>query len=280
MKNNLKLPNIKLKNIYFSLFHFLIMLYNESITRRIKMDKRWKKFNKILFAKIRRASRDYSLIEEGDRICVALSGGKDSTLLLYAMEILKRTLPTPFTLKAMSVDMGWKSDYNAHKKLCSQLNIPFDLVKTNIGPIIFDERKEKNPCSLCARMRRGAVNNWARENDCNKVALGHHLDDVIETLLMSLFYEGRFHTFAPISYLSRSDITVIRPLVFVHESDIKYIVKSLDLPILKNLCPADGFTIREEEKNLIKSLSEKNPGIRERMMHAVETSLWTSYRMI
>ncbi len=243
------------------------------------MDLEWRPFNKTLFAKMRRASRDYGLITEGDHICIALSGGKDSTLLLYAMEILRRTLPCNFQLSALSVDLGWQNDYLAHIAFCKKLGIPYDIVKTDIGPIIFNERKEKNPCSLCARMRRGAVNNWAVEHGCNKVALGHHLDDVIETLLMSLFYEGRLHTFAPYAYLSRTDITVIRPLVYVLESDIQRIAKRLNLPILLNACPADGKTTRSAEKKLISELAQQNPPVRERMMHAIETSLWTEYRI-
>ena len=241
------------------------------------MKRNWRALNKELFAPMRRASRDYGLIQEGDRICVGLSGGKDSTLLLYSLAVLQRTLPVDFQVKAMSVDMGWENDYSGHKRLCAELNIPFDIVETNIGPIVFEERKEKNPCSLCARMRRGAVNNWAAENDCNKVALGHHLDDVIETLLMSLFYEGRLHTFAPYAYLSRADVTVIRPLIFVKEADIRWAVKKLDLPVMHNACPADGFTQRSKEKELISSLSKENPGLRDRMMHAVTAGLWTDH---
>lgn len=243
------------------------------------MSKEWRQFNKPLFAKMRRASRDYGLIEKDDHICVALSGGKDSTLLLYGLRMLQRTLPTPFALSAMSVDMGWGADYSALAALCERLEVPFTLLPSDIGPIVFEERQEKNPCSLCAKMRRGAVNGWAAEHGCNKVALGHHLDDVIETLLMSLFYEGRLHTFAPRAYLSRADVTVIRPLVFVQETDIRRMVRQLDLPIMHNPCPADGHTVRSDEKALIASLSEHNPGIRERMMHAVENGLWDLYRV-
>ncbi|MFM9413281.1 tRNA 2-thiocytidine biosynthesis TtcA family protein [Peptococcus simiae] len=243
------------------------------------MKRNWRAYNKDLFAPMRRASRDYGLIEAGDCIGIGLSGGKDSTLLLYSLAVLQKTLPTPFQIKAMSVDLGWENDYTAHRALCEELSIPFEVVPSNIGPIVFEERQEKNPCSLCARMRRGAVNNWAAANGCNKVALGHHLDDVIETLLMSLFFEGRLHTFAPRAYLSRADLTVIRPLVFVKEADIRRIVRKLDLPIMHNACPADGFTKRSEEKALIAQLAKDNPGIRDRMMHAVTSSLWTSYQI-
>lgn len=242
------------------------------------MERKWRNFNKPLFVKIKRAIRNYNLIEDKDTICVALSGGKDSTLLLYSLEILRRTLPYKFELKALSVDMGWNNDFSYHEKFCKTLGIPFEIIKTTIGPIIFEERKEKNPCSLCARMRRGAVNHWANTNNCNKVALGHHLDDAIETLLMSLFFEGRLHTFNPKSYLSNTDVTVIRPLIYVHELDIKAIVKKLDLPIMHNMCPADGYTQRSKEKELITLLSKQNPGIRERMMHAIESGLWCSMK--
>ncbi len=239
----------------------------------------WRHFNRPLFSRMRRASRNYQLIEEGDRILVALSGGKDSTLLLYAMEMLRRTLPCNFTVTAFSVNMGWGADYSAHQNFCDHLGIPLFIEESQIGPIVFDERNEKNPCSLCARMRRGAVNNWASAHGFNKVALGHHLDDCIETLLMSLFYEGRLHTFAPRAYLSRADITVIRPLVFVKEADIIKIAHQLQLPIMDSHCPVDGHTVRTQEKELIKSLAQTNPGVRERLMHAIETSLWDSYKV-
>lgn len=243
------------------------------------MSKDWRHYNKPLFAKMRRASRDYGLIEADDHICVALSGGKDSTLLLYGLRILQKTLPTPFKLSAMSVDMGWGADYTSLKSFCKDLDVPFSIVPSDIGPIVFEARQEKNPCSLCAKMRRGAVNHWASEQGYNKVALGHHLDDVIETLLMSLFYEGRLHTFAPRAYLSRANVTVIRPLIFVLENDIRRIGQQLKLPIMYNPCPADGHTVRSDEKALIAHLAEKNPGIRERMMHAVENGLWEAYRI-
>lgn len=234
----------------------------------------WRPFNKVLFSKMRKASRDYALIEEDDHIAVALSGGKDSTVLLYALHILQKTLPCHFALKAVSIDMGWQNDFEPLRRFCDTIGVPLDIVPTDIGPIVFDERGEKNPCSLCARMRRGAVNRWAHDNACNKVALGHHMDDVIETVLMSLFYEGRLHTFAPKAYLSRMDVTVIRPLVLVAENDIRRIATRLDLPIIQNLCPADGFTTRSKEKKLIDALAKDNPLIRERMLSAVVRDLW------
>ena len=239
----------------------------------------WRPYNKDLFAKIRRASRDYGLIEDGDTIAIGLSGGKDSTLLLYAMAVLKRTLPCNFNIKAVSLDMGWGNDYTEMQAFCEKLEVPFEIIPSEIGPLIFNERKEKNPCSLCARMRRGAVNGWAHENGCNKVALGHHMDDVIETLLRSLFYEGHMQTFAPRAYLTRSDVTVIRPMVYVSEQDITKIGRQIGIPIIQNKCPADGYTTRSDVKNLLTTLKKDNPLVKERMMSAVEKDLWTKYRV-
>lgn len=228
---------------------------------------------------MRRASREFGLIEEGDVIAVGLSGGKDSTLLLYAMAVLQRTLPCDFSLRAVSLDLGWGNDYSDMAGFCERLGVPLEIIPSEIGPLIFEERKEKNPCSLCARMRRGAINNWAHDNGCNKVALGHHMDDCIETLLMSLFYEGRIHTFAPRSYLTRSEVTVIRPFVYVSEEDIIHIGKKLAIPVVKNLCPADGHTTRSEMKDLLAQLSRDNPRIKERIMSGIDKDLWQPYRI-
>ena len=240
----------------------------------------WRKYSKSLFVPIRKASRDYGLIEENDAILVALSGGKDSLILLYAMAILQKTLPCKFNLAALCLDMGFKNDYSKVKTLCDNLEVPFHVIPSQIAQIIFEERQEKNPCSLCARFRRGAINNWAHEHDYNKVALGHHLDDVLETFLMSLFYEGRLNTFAPKSYLDRSQVTVIRPMIYVLENDIKKIASQLELPIVVNNCPANGKTTREQEKQLIKDLSKDNPALRHRMMSAITNKLWVDYKLI
>jgi tRNA 2-thiocytidine biosynthesis protein TtcA len=236
--------------------------------------KDWRPYNKLLFSRMRKASRDYGLIEDGDRIVVGLSGGKDSTLMLYALAVLQRSLPVHFDLRAVTLDMGWGNDYSEHIAFCQKLDVPFEVIPSDVGPLIFEERQEKNPCSLCARMRRGAVNGWAHEHGCNKVALGHHLDDVIETLLMSMFYEGRVQTFMPKSYLSRSDVTVIRPMVYVTEADIISIGKKIGIPVMVNKCPADGHTVREDAKDLIKELSTTNPMIRTRLMSGVVKDLW------
>lgn len=228
---------------------------------------------------MRKASRDFGLIEENDNIVVGLSGGKDSTLLLYAMVVLARTLPCNFSVRAVTLDMGWGNDYTEMTAFCEQLGVPFEIIPSEIGPLIFNERKEKNPCSLCARMRRGAINNWAHDHGCNKVALGHHMDDVIETLLMSLFYEGRLQTFAPRAYLTRSEVTVIRPMVYVAEADITRIGRALKLPLIVNKCPADGHTTRSETKDLLSSLEVGNPRIKERMMSGIEKNLWQPYKI-
>lgn len=239
----------------------------------------WRPYNKDLFSKMRRASRDFGLIEDGDVIAVGLSGGKDSTLLLYAMAVLARTLPCNFSLRAVSLDLGGGNDYSEMAAFCKELGVPLEIIPSEIGPLIFEERKEKNPCSLCARMRRGAINNWAHANGCNKVALGHHMDDVIETLLMSLFYEGRIHTFAPRSYLTRSEVTVIRPLVYVSEDTITHIGKKLSLPVVVNRCPADGYTTRSDIKQLLSTLQASNPRIKERIMSGIDKDIWQRYRI-
>lgn len=234
-------------------------------------------YNKPLLAKMRRASREYGLIEDGDKIAVGLSGGKDSTLMLYALSVLKRTIPVKFDLEAITLDAGWDNDWSGIASYCESLGVPFHLEKTSIAQVVFDIRKEKNPCSLCAKMRRGALHSIAKAHGCNKVALGHHLDDALETFLMSLTYEGRIHTFAPRAYLSRADITLIRPMIYVLESDIIDISRKLELPIVINKCPADGHTSRQDMKDLLNLLSKDNPLVRQRMQSAMTTGLWQKY---
>lgn len=234
----------------------------------------WRKFNKPLLAKVRRASREYGLIEPGDKIAVGLSGGKDSMMLLYALSVLQKTLPIPFSLQGIALDVGWENDFEVIGAYCEEIGVPFHLEKTNIGKVVYEERKEKNPCSLCANMRRGALNNIAKSYDCNKLALGHHLDDALETFLMSLCFEGRMHTFSPRSYLSRADITVIRPLIYVYEKDIIDIAKKIELPVIANNCPADGLTKRETMKEQLKSFEEITPLAKERMLSAITATLW------
>lgn len=218
----------------------------------------------------RRAVDDYQMIEEGDKIAIGVSGGKDSLTLLYALSGLQRFYPKRFELEAITVDMGYKtSDFSGVAKLCEDLGVHYTVVETDIAEIIFDYRNESNPCSLCAKLRKGAFNNKAKELGCNKEAYAHHFDDVIETMLMSLIYEGRFHCFSPVTYLDRSEITLIRPLLYVDEQDIKGFRNSYKLPVVDNPCPMDGYTKREYIKQLIKTLGAESPGLRERLFNAI-----------
>lgn len=223
-----------------------------------------------LMSLTRKAIDDYQMIEEGDTIAVGISGGKDSLTLLYALAGLRRFYPKQFTLQAITVDLGFQGfDVSAIKKLCEKLEVPYTVIKTEISELIFRERMESNPCSLCAKMRKGAFNEEAKRLGCNKSAYAHHKDDVIETMLLSLIYEGRYYTFAPVTYLDRMDITLIRPLLYVNEADVIGFQKLYQLPVSKNPCPADGVTRREYVKQLIRHLNEESPGVKERLFHAV-----------
>lgn len=219
---------------------------------------------------VRRATEDYQMIDEGDRVAVGISGGKDSLTLLHALSGLKRFYPKRFELQAVTVDLGF-GNLNLERitELCRNLGVTHTVVKTDIAQIIFEDRKEKNPCSLCAKMRKGALNQWAKEAGCNKVAYAHHKDDVVETMLMSLIYEGRFHTFAPVTYLDRMQLTVIRPLMYLNEADVIGFVRKYDVPVVKSPCPADGHTKREYVKGLLRTLNLENPGVKERMFTAI-----------
>lgn len=226
-----------------------------------------------LLSYTRKALDDYHMIEDGDKIAIGISGGKDSLTLLYSLSGIRRFYPKKFELEAITVNMGFKElDFSAVASLCKELNVNYTVVDTEIADIIFDYRKESNPCSLCAKMRKGAFNSKAKELGCNKEAYAHHYDDVIETMMMSLIYEGRFHCFSPVTYLDRSDITLIRPLIYVEEQDIKGFRNAYNLPVVKNPCPVDGYTKREYAKQLIKNLGTESPGLRERLFHAIQTS--------
>lgn len=230
---------------------------------------------------VRRAVDDYHMIKDGDRVAIGISGGKDSLTLLYAMNDLKRFYPEHFEIHAVTVDLGFDNlQLDRIQKLCNTLGVEYTIVKTDIARIIFEERKEENPCSLCAKMRKGALNQAIKEAGCNKVAYAHHKDDVVETMLMSLIYEGRFHTFAPVTYLDRMDLTVIRPLMYMNEADVIGFVNKYDVPVVKSPCPADGHTKREYVKNLLRQLNLENPGVKERMFTAVKTGNmkgWVEY---
>ncbi len=222
---------------------------------------------------VRKAIEDYDMIEEGDKIGVGVSGGKDSLVLLGALANLSRYYPKKFTVVGLTLDMGYKSDYSKIQKYCDDLGVQYIVKPTNIKEVIFDYRKEENPCSLCSKMRRGALNDLALEQKCNRVALGHHNDDVLETFLLSLLYEGRINCFSPVTYLDRTGLYSIRPMIYVKEGDIKGAVKRLDIPVLESSCPADGNTKREEVKNILANLDKSvNPGLKKRLFTAIETS--------
>lgn len=222
---------------------------------------------------VRRAADDYHMIQEGDRIAVGISGGKDSLTLLYALHGLQRFYPQHFELHAVTVDLGFQNlDLSKIESICrDELKIPYTIVKTDIADVIFEQRKESNPCSLCAKMRKGALNDAIKREGCNKVAYAHHKDDVVETMLMSLIFEGRFHTFSPVTYLDRTRITVIRPLLYMNEADVIGFVNKNQVPVVKSPCPADGHTKREYVKQLLRQLNLENPGVKERMFTAIIT---------
>lgn len=220
----------------------------------------------------RRAIDDYEMIQVGDRIAVGISGGKDSLTLLCALAELRRFYPVPFELVAVTVDMGFPggTDVSAIRQLCAELNVPYHVFPTEIYRVIFEIRKEKNPCSLCAKMRRGALHNAAKELGCNTVALGHHFDDAVETLLLNLFFEGRIGCFSPVTYLSRKQLKMIRPLLYLPEKDIRYFSSKVNLPVISSPCPADGNTQREEMKRLLSDLERKHTGLRYRIFGAMQ----------
>lgn len=223
-----------------------------------------------LLSYTRKAVDEYQMIEEGDKIAVGISGGKDSLTLLYALHGLMRFYPKHFTIEAITVDLGHPGFHTEPiRQLCEELQVPYTVVPTQIAQIIFDERKEGNPCSLCAKMRKGALNEAVKERGCNKVAYAHHKDDVVETMLLSLIFEGRFHSFSPRTYLDRMDLTVIRPMMYVDEADVIGFQHKYNLPVAKNPCPADGYTKRQYAKDLLRTLSQEHPGTKERMFTAI-----------
>ena len=218
----------------------------------------------------RKAVDEYQMIQEGDHIAVGISGGKDSLTLLYALHGLKRLYPNKFELSAITVDLGYEEfDLNPVHELCQELGVPYKVVKTDIAHILFEERKESNPCSLCAKMRKGALNDAVKEMGCNKVAYAHHKDDIIETMLLSLIFEGRFHSFSPKTYLDRMDLTVIRPIMFVDEADVIGFKNKYNLPVVKSKCPVDGYTKRQYAKELVRQLNTEHPGAKNRMFTAI-----------
>ena len=219
---------------------------------------------------VRRCVEDYQMISPGDRIGVGVSGGKDSLVLLVLLAELKKYNHIPYELEAITIDMGLGMDYSGIASLCEKLDVPFNLIKTEIAPIIFDHRKEKNPCSMCSKMRRGALNQALLDKGFNKLALGHHYDDAVETFVMSLIYEGRISCFQPVTDLDRTGIIQIRPMLYIHERTIDNFAAREQLPVLTNRCPVDKSTKREEIKNLIFELSSTYPDLKERIFGAMQ----------
>ena len=221
---------------------------------------------------MRKAVQDYEMLAPGDRVMVGVSGGKDSVALTVGLALLRQYIGFDYEVVAVTLDPQFDHqpmDYTALEALFARYGIPYHIRRTEIGPVVFEYRQEKNPCSLCAKLRKGALNNKALEMGCNKIAYAHHKDDLIETAMMSLLYEGRFYAFSPVTHLDRTDLTVIRPLMFVSEADVKGFRNKYQLPVCKNPCPMDGHTRREYVKNLIHTLNMENPGVKDRLFRAV-----------
>ena len=230
--------------------------------------------NKIL-SLTRRCVEDYAMIQPGDRVAVGVSGGKDSVTLLVALAKLREFYPVPFTVEAFTLDMGHRDgvpgmDFAPVEQLCRELDVPYTILKSEIQHIIFDLRREKNPCSMCAKMRRGALHSALQERGLNKIALGHHYDDAVETFFMSLIFEGRLSCFQPVTWLDRTQITQIRPLLYCGENLIRHTVERLHLPVVHNPCPANGSTKRQEIKELIYELNGRYPGLKARTFGAMQ----------
>ena len=223
-----------------------------------------------LMGLVRRCVDDYDMIREGDRIAVGVSGGKDSLVLLVLLAGLKKYFNKSFDLEAITIDMGLGMDYSGIQTLCDTWEIPYTVVRTEIAPIIFDYRKEKNPCSMCSKMRRGALNQAIMDKGFNKLALGHHYDDAVETFVMSLIYEGRISCFQPVTNLDRTGVIQIRPMLYIHEKTVDNFARRMELPVLENRCPVDKQTKREEIKKLIFDLSATYPDLRERIFGAMQ----------
>lgn len=222
---------------------------------------------------MRAACQQYEMIKEGDKIAIGVSGGKDSIALLAGMANLRRFYPEKFEIVAITLDPRFGNvdgDFSQIEKLCADLDVEYVIKRTQLAEVIFDIRKESNPCSLCARMRRGALHDAAKEHGCNKIALGHHLDDVAETFVMNLFNGGTLDCFMPVTYLSRKDIYMIRPLIFARESDCARVVRKENLPVVKSNCPADGTTERQEVKEMLSALEKKYGDVRSKILGAMQ----------
>ena len=224
-----------------------------------------------LLGQVRRCVEDYRMIDAGDTVAVGVSGGKDSLVTLTALARLRAFYPIPFTVHAITLETGTPGMcFDAVADLCRQLDVPYTRIQVPVYDIVFNERKEKNPCSLCAKLRRGSLNTALTDLGIRKIALGHHYDDAIETLLMNLLFEGRIGCFQPVTYLDRTDITQIRPLLYCQESDIRRMASKLALPVVKNTCPMDGHSRRQEVKELLAELEQRYPDLRKKLFGAVQ----------
>ena len=222
---------------------------------------------------VRKGITQYNMIQDGDKIAIGVSGGKDSVMLTLALAQLRKYMDVKFDIVAVTLDCqfsGKEADYSALEKLFADRGVEYIIKRTDIGPIIFDVRKEENPCSLCARMRRGALHDLTKELGCNKIALGHHLDDAIETFYMNLWNEGRIGTFSPVTYLSRKDITMLRPMCLAWESDVINAMRETKAPIVKSTCPMDGVTNRQNMKNFISERCKTDPSFRQKSLNAFQ----------
>ncbi len=237
-----------------------------------RSDRKW------FLTRVKRTIYRYKMIEESDTVAVGISGGKDSAALLYILNLFKRHAPFDFSLKAVFVDLGWPADLDPLKRLTEKLAIDLHIEETVIARVVFERRQEKNPCALCANMRRGALHQAAKGMGCNKVALGHHLDDAIQTFFMNLIYTGQMDTFKPVTYLDRIDLNLVRPLIQLPESTLANLVKRERLPLFKNPCPVSGKTKRKEMAELVDELSSRYPDLREKFRSAlIDSPYWPHF---
>ena len=226
-----------------------------------------------LMSQVRKCVRDYDMLQPGDRVAIGVSGGKDSLVLLRLMAELRDHSPIPFTLHAVTLDMGYESmDFSPVADLCARLEVPYTVKQTQIREIVFDIRKEENPCALCAKLRRGILNDAALELGANKVALGHHYDDAIETFMLSMVYEGRLSSFLPVTYMDRTGLTLIRPMLYLHEKTVSNFAVKEALPVVHNPCPADKNTKREDMKALLYELEGRYPGLKDNIFGGLQRS--------
>lgn len=226
-----------------------------------------------LLSRTRQALQDYNMISNGDHVAIGVSGGKDSLALLYVLHSLMQFYPEKYQISVITIDLGFGTqDFSRIEAICKELSIPFYLVKTDIASLVFHSEYSESPCYLCSKLRKGALYDKAAELHCNKIALAHHKDDVVETMMMSLIYEGRFHTFDPVTTLERFELTLIRPFIYVNEGDIKGLIYTKNIPVLKSGCPVDGYTHRAYIKQLLNNINQETHGVKNRLFTAIKNS--------